>query len=343
MDGIAGTLRYSGHFSPGFNPGLGYKPVVLDSVRVGKLSKSYCKNDKEDAVKLAKIYFSGLVKEDVWRPDEMTRVRREILAAYRRAVKDSTRSRNRLKSFFTGHGIRLKKGTRLTVPQTEEALLEKTPWTEGQRKIIHAMFKDVRYAETQRKELAEYITREVLAVPLMRELMRLCGIRIFCAYSIMAAVGDINRFKAPKKLVAYLGLTPKSSESGNSRKDGGLTNKGRREVKTCLIQAAQAVLRSKNVSGEKLRKWGYSLMCRKNKNVAVAAIARKLVVAIWYLMKGSLPGNPGYHDRCKKKNKKKSPVNWEKQSSKRWDTIPRQISLKNIPNAYCSRLDRPHI
>lgn len=268
---------------------LGYKPIVLDSARVGKLSKAYCKNDKEDAVKLAKIYFSGMIKEHVWRPDSGTRIRREILAAYRRAVKDSTRSKNRLKGFFTGHGIRLKKGTRLTLVAAEETIIGKSCWTEGQKKIIHAMFEDVRHAECQRKELGEHIACEVLSIPLMRELMRLCGIRIFCAYAIMAAVGDINRFESPKKLVAYLGLTPKSSQSGKNRKDGGLTHTGRREVKTYLIQAAQAILRSKNKSGEKLRKWGCSLIFRKNKNVAVAAVARKLVVAVWYLMRGFLP------------------------------------------------------
>ena len=283
---------------------LGYQSVVLDSVRVGKLSKAYCKNDKEDAVKLAKIYFSGLIKEKVWQPDSTTKTRREVFASYRRAVKDSTRTKNRLRGFLTGHGIRLKKGTRLTVLKTEVNLLNRNIWSEGEQRILRGMFEDIRHAEKQRKEFREYIACEVLSYPMMRELMRLCGIRIFCAYALMAAIGDINRFNNPKKLVAYLGLTPKSHESGNTKKNGGLTRTGRREVKTYLIQAAQSILRSKNAGGEKLRKWGYSLMCRKNKNVAVAAIARKLVIAVWYLMRGVLPEIIDITKEVKQKMKK---------------------------------------
>ena len=283
---------------------LGYQSVVLDSVRVAKLSKAYCKNDKEDAVKLAKIYFSGLIKEKVWQPDSTTRIRREIFASYRRAVTDSTRSKNRLRGFLTGHGIRLKKGTRLTASRTAENLLARNIWSEGERQILRSMFEDIQYAEKQRKKFHEYITREVLAVPMMRELMRLCGIRILCAYALMAAIGDINRFANPKKLVAYLGLTPKSYASGNSKKNGGLTRTGRREVKAYLVQAAQSILRSKNAGGEKLRKWGYSLMCRKNKNIAVAAVARKLVIAVWYLMRGVLPEIIDITKEIKQKMKK---------------------------------------
>ena len=35
-----------------------------------------------------------------------------------------------------------------------------------------------------------------------------------------------------------------------------------------------------------LHKWGWKLAMKKNRNVAVAAVARKLTVAIWHLLKG---------------------------------------------------------
>jgi len=41
------------------------------------------------------IYNSGLAKS-VWTPDEKSRERREVLFAYRNAVKDATRARNRI-------------------------------------------------------------------------------------------------------------------------------------------------------------------------------------------------------------------------------------------------------
>ena len=39
---------------------MGASPVVLESVGASRVSKGYLKNDKVDAVKLAKVYLSGL-------------------------------------------------------------------------------------------------------------------------------------------------------------------------------------------------------------------------------------------------------------------------------------------
>lgn len=283
---------------------LGYKAVILDSGKAGRIAKSYCKNDKNDAVKLARIYLCGLLDEHVWKPDHVTRMRRELFSCYDRAQKDSTRAKNRLRSFFTGQGIRLKTGTRLTRESTEKVLLREHRWTKSQELVLRTMFSDIRYSEKKRWELHAEISRQVLEQPMMRELMRLCGIRVLCAYAIMAAVGDIGRFRNPKKLVAYLGLAPRVRESGNSRTGRGIAKCGRKEVKRLLIQAAQAVLRSKNNSGEKLRKWGWHLMFRKNKKTAIAAVARKLAVAVWYLMNGIMPETVDISNDVKKKIKK---------------------------------------
>ncbi len=51
-----------------------------------------------------------------------------------------------------------------------------------------------------------------------------------------------------------------------------------------LIQSAQNALNQKN---SPLHQWGWKLTLRKgHRNIAVAAVARKLTVSIWYLLKG---------------------------------------------------------
>ena len=58
---------------------------------------------------------------------------------------------------------------------------------------------------------------------------------------------------------------------------------GRKDLRSLLIEAAQAILRSKHP----LAKWGKKLLARKGSvNLAVGAVARKLAVAVWYLMMG---------------------------------------------------------
>ena len=64
-------------------------------------------------------------------------------------------------------------------------------------------------------------------------------------------------------------------------------NRGRKDVRSLLIQGAQSVLRQSRAGNHKLAKWGFQLFARKgNRNVAVAAIARKLARALYHLLKG---------------------------------------------------------
>ena len=127
------------------------------------------------------------------------------------------------------------------------------------------------------------MAQEVLSDPLLLSLVRLCGIRDVVAFTLGAMIGDINRFAHPKKLVAYVGLNPAFDDSGNNTWEGGIGGHGRKDLRSLLMQSAQAILRTNHP----LAKWGKQLLARKGAyNLAVAAVARKLTVAIWYLMKG---------------------------------------------------------
>jgi len=122
-----------------------------------------------------------------------------------------------------------------------------------------------------------------LAEPVLLSLVRLCGVRDQVAFALGAIIGDIKRFAEPRKLVKYIGLNPAFDDSGEQEWRGGIGGHGRRDLRSLLIQSAHAVLRS----GHPLAKWGKKLLAKKGSvNLAVAAIARKLVVAIWYLMMG---------------------------------------------------------
>lgn len=264
---------------------MGYPTTVLNSVHVGRISKAYCKTDKEDATKLAKVYLSGLAS-DVWQPDELTKHRRETLSAYQRATTDRTRSVNRLRSYFTGIGIRLGKH----LPENIGDLPSRIKLSPAQKELVSCMINDIHHASTQKKRLLQLMSQEVFSSKIMCNLMQLCGMGLITTYSITAAIGDPNRFSNPKKMVAYLGLAPSVKQSGNSMRGGFLAKTGRKDAKTHLIEAAQDILHSHNGTGAKLKKWGIALAARKqSRNVATAAIARKIAVAIWYLLKGFPP------------------------------------------------------
>jgi len=262
----------------------GFRAIVLESQRAGQIRDAYCNNDKSSAVKLARIYLTGLARE-VWQADPCARTRRELLHAHRKCVCTSTRVRNRLKSFLSDHGVRLPKGFRLNTDKAYRRLEQLHCWEPIQSTLLRQMVEELHSAEARRKELRAAMAREVLTDPVMLKLVRLMGIRHIVAFALVAIIGDINRFPTHKKLVAYLGLSPSINDSGLSiRGNRQLTQYGRGDLRALLIQSAHNALRQ---PASPLHKWGWKLVLRKSsKNIAVAAVARKLTVAVWYMMRG---------------------------------------------------------
>src|SRR5207248_8154809 len=135
----------------------------------------------------------------------------------------------------------------------------------------------------QRQHWRSLMAQEVLAEPHLLSMVRLCGVRDQVAFALGAIIGDIKRFANPRKLVKYIGLNPAFDDSGEGEWSGGIGGHGRKDLRGLLIESAQSILRSSHP----LAKWGKKLLARKGSiKLAVAAIARKLVVAIWYLMMG---------------------------------------------------------
>ena len=261
----------------------GRHAVVLEPLRASQVRKAYCTTDKTSAVKLARVYLSGLAVE-VWTPDEKTRERREVLHAHQRAVQDTTRGRNRIRSWMNQFSIRKRKGLRLAHPNGRRWVLEQREWTPNQQLLIEHMFTDLWQAEARRKKLRQVMAEDVANDPELLKLQRLFGVRVIGAYALAATIGDIHRFRTAKKLVAYLGFSPNTNRSGLGKHDYGSASWGCGEVRRIIIQAAQTILRYDNDTP--LHKWGLALVYRKGRCLATCAVARKLVTAVWYLLKG---------------------------------------------------------
>lgn len=262
----------------------GRKGIILESYRAGMIGKSYLKTDKQDAIKIAKIYLSGLAHE-VWNPDEKTREYREIFSSYKRSVKDCTRSRNRIWSWLTEHGVKRTTGISFIKEKGKQWILSCREWTETQKQIINLLISDVIHHHNRKQSLIKLIAREVSRNEQMLKLFRLYGINRIIAFAFMAIVGDIIRFRNPKKLVAYLGLQPKVYQSGQKSYTSSITHSGRGDLRALLVEAAHTIL-ERAPQDHHFAKWGRSLMIRKKCNVSVIAVARKIVVAAWYLLRG---------------------------------------------------------
>lgn len=131
------------------------------------------------------------------------------------------------------------------------------------------------------KEMVKYLPR-------VQKLLRtIPGIGTIAAASLVAYIGDINRFECPEKLVAYIGLDPRIHESGTSIKGRGFISKrGNRYLRHVLFNAA-FVARYKNSEMEKYYlkkkdegKHHFSVLC---------AVERKLIHLLYAVWKRGTP------------------------------------------------------
>lgn len=258
--------------------------LVLESVQAGKLRDNYCNDDRHSAVKLARVYLSGLAKQ-VWTPGEKTREHREIFFAHRNAVADTTRARNRVRSFLNEHCVRLPAGIILTRDSTLAVMKAARKWSPVQITLLEQRYAQLQEAEKRRKAFEKLMIQELIANPQWAQLWRLMGVRHRVAFCLMAIIGDIRRFPTAKQLVGFIGLAPGKTQSGNNQEGHkhGIGGFGRRDLRGLLVQSAQNALNQKE---SPLHKWGWRLVIRKHRNLAAAAVARKLTVAIWHLLMG---------------------------------------------------------
>ena len=74
--------------------------------------------------------------------------------------------------------------------------------------------------------------------PAVRALMSLRGMALLHAATLVAELGDFNRFEHPGQLMGYLGLVPSEHTTGTDRQQGGITKMGNGPARRALVEAA---------------------------------------------------------------------------------------------------------
>jgi transposase len=98
---------------------------------------------------------------------------------------------------------------------------------------------------------------------------------------LLAEIGDIQRFAHPRALANYAGLVPWVRESADKRRSGGTTRVGSPWLRWIMVEAAQVAVRTSPA----VKDYFEQLRRRKHRNVAVVAVARKLLVTVWALLR----------------------------------------------------------
>src|ERR1700686_5817817 len=90
-----------------------------------------------------------------------------------------------------------------------------------------------------------------------------------------------SRFGSGKQVASYLGLVPLEESSGNRRRLGHITQQGSSMLRFLLVEAAQVTVRSV----PEWRSQYLHLMMRRGRKIAKVAMARKLAVRLYWMMR----------------------------------------------------------
>ena len=175
-----------------------------------------------------------------------------------------------------------------------------------QRIAFEEMLLAVRQAQERIARLEEAIRSAVpdwSLAEVVTALMALRGIDLVAATTLLAEIGDLSRFQTPRELMAYLGLVPSESSTGDTIKRGPITKAGNARARRILVECSWSYQHPPRVGKKKLervaaapravreiawkaqsRLYGrYRALIRKGKlkTVAVTAVARELCGFIW--------------------------------------------------------------
>lgn len=256
--------------------------TVSNPLRTKAIAEAKIKTDKVDAYVLAQLLRCDYLPS-VWQPDSQTEQLRRLTTQHATVMTERSRIKNRVQSRIArlllmppGKCLWTKQGLawlrELDLPIDERLSLD------GDLRLLVSVNRELTAVDALIASTAHHDDQVQL-------LMTLPGVNFVGAVGILAALGDISRFKDGDHAAAYLGLTPTTRQSGNRCFHGHITKAGNNHTRWLLTQGVQHLARHPGPLGVFFRR----LAKKRNRNVAIVATARKLVTIAFLMLKHKEP------------------------------------------------------
>jgi transposase len=315
------------------------------------------KTDVKDCEWIADLLSHGLLKGSFIPPEPIRDLR--DLTRYRKTLTDErVREVNRLHKFLEAANIKLSSVATDVMGVSGRAMLEALTAGSTDPHVLSELAKgrlrkklpDLRKALEGRfrshhrfmvveilthldflDEAIERVSQEVSnrIVPFLPkvELMDLIpGIDQRVAEGVLSEMGiDMSCFPTDGHASSWAGLCPGNNESAGKRKSGK-TRKGDQWLRRYLTEAAWAATRKK---GSYLSALYHRLLVRRGKKKAIVAVAHKLLVIIYHMLKG----NVSYRELGSDHFNKLNAVHIQRHHVKRLQALGFKVILEPIPKA----------
>jgi len=246
------------------------------------------KTDRDDAVKLAELSAAGQLPT-VHLPSPAVRQWRQLIA-YRVTLSDrQTAAKNRVRAILGMAGETLAAGRKGWTAESVERLrslarpLAECGPEDLWRGMLAVELDVLSVLEAEEAVVVAALGRRAAADVRVRQLETIPGLGPRTAEMLVALLDDASRFGSGKQVSSYLGLVPRQFQSGSMDRRGRITKRGSPLARRLLVQAAWASLRwnpQMRFVFERVSR-GH----RGRRKVAIVAVARRLAVIAWAMLR----------------------------------------------------------
>jgi transposase len=240
------------------------------------------KTDRRDAAHLLRLLREGRFPR-IWVPSPGERDVRQLLVHRHKQVQRQTQIKNQLQALALNQGLQRRHKLWTAEGRQQLQQLPLAPWAARRRDELLGSLEQL---QPQIAALDEAVEQEASRRPEVMRLRRQKGVGPVTGLAVVLTLGPVERFANARQVASYVGLTPREHSSGGKQRLGHISKQGSPFLRGLLVEAAQSAARH----DPELRRCYVRLAMRKGKALAKVAVARKLLVKLyWRLRQESNP------------------------------------------------------
>jgi len=256
---------------------LGHEMWIGDAAQIRARENRKQKTDRRDALLLLELLQQGRFPR-IWVPSPAERDARQLLLHRHKWVRLRTQVKNQLQALALNQGVRRKSKLWSVAGRVELEALSLAPWTHRRRADLLKLLDDLQPGIL---DLDRDVAEQAEARPEARRLMTHPGVGPVTALAFVLTMGPVDRFPRGKQVASYLGLIPSEHSSGGKQRLGHISKQGNAFLRGLLVEAAQSAVRYE----PRLRREYLRLAQRKGRAIAKVAMARKLAVRLYWMLR----------------------------------------------------------
>lgn len=267
---------------------LGHDVWIGDAAKIRTFKTRKQKNDDRDADLVLELLMTGRFPR-IYRPTAESRAVLQALRFRHNLVRTRTRIANSLAAIALSSGMTRRPrvltaaGRRAVeaIRMTGELALQRQEWFE----LLDELAPHIQQVEDRLTKAAKGDERII-------RLRTQPGIGLLTSLALVHLLGPAERFSTSREVVAYVGLDPVEDSSAGRRRIGAISKQGSKLLRFLLMEAGQAAV----AGDEQLRGVYGRIKRRKNNQIAKAAVARRLLVRSWIMLRDGID----YYEFCRR-------------------------------------------